>query len=186
VEAEWITAIAESVSATTSVLLLVTSVVLAVVAVWQLPMIAKQIKAQSEQLRVQGERERKWATVRECARYTSDPIIYEATARIWKATEGGKNYGKHDTIDKHDIITVLNYLEGIAVGVTQGLLVEAIVKDHFDVAISKIIKVYFEGEDGPTWSVDEPMFKGDEYRVLRSLYRKWETRSPETSYTDRT
>jgi hypothetical protein len=198
VTAEWITAIAESISAFTSILLLITSIVLAVVAVRQLPMIAKQIEAQTrqteaqteqvglqvEQTRVQGERERKWETLRACHRYSNDPILHEVAKRVWEATDKGTNYTDDADFDEHDVIVVMNYLEVLAIGVRQGLYIEAIVKDFHEPIIDKMVKVFLLGESGPNWRVDRRLFRSDQFEVLRDLHQESSSGTTRTEYRD--
>ena len=64
--------------------------------------------------------------VKEISRYTSDPIVHEASRRVWQASEKGTDY-RNKGIDIHDVLVYLNYLEGIAVGIERALFIEEIV-----------------------------------------------------------
>jgi len=57
-------------------------------------------------------------TLRACERYYSDPVISEATRRIWVASNNGTDY-TNAAIDSHDRIITLNCLDGIAVSIRQ-------------------------------------------------------------------
>ena len=122
--AAWITALATG--------------VLAIAAWIQLPLISQQVKALAEQIRLSREaeqnaerRQREWETLKACQRYDFDPVLENATARIWGASRNGTNY-RNDGVDKRDLICVLNYLDGLATGIEQGLYIEELVKDHLD------------------------------------------------------
>jgi hypothetical protein len=139
VSADLITAIATSVLAIATIFL--------VYAAWkQLPLLSKQLLAVSEQVRLSVEadahsRQRylETNTLRVCERYVSDVVVYGAAQRIWKASNGGADYTRPE-IDKHDVITALNYLDGIAVGVKQGVFSSAIVKDHMESTFNKVVE----------------------------------------------
>lgn len=182
--AETITAIAESVSAITSIVVAITTIVLAVIAFRQLPLIAEQIRVQGEQLKVQGEREKKWATVKACDRYSSDPILHEVARRVWEASAKGTDYTDTDRIEVHDVMIMMNYLEVLAIGVRQGLYVEAIVRDFHEGIVDKMVKVFLRGESGPNWKVNEPRFRSDQFSVLRGLHEEWSNQASRTEYRD--
>jgi hypothetical protein len=78
--------------------------------------------------------------LRACERYYSDAVISEATRRIWVASNNGTDY-IDATIDSHDLIITLNYLDGIAVGIKQHVYSAPIVKDHMQSTYIKIIDV---------------------------------------------
>jgi hypothetical protein len=170
VKAEWIAAIAGSVSAITAIGLLI-------VAAWQLPLISKQI-------RIQGERERKWATVRACDRYSSDPLLHEVAKRVWDVSAKGTDYTDTDRIDVHDVIIMMNYFEVLAIGVRQDLYIEAIVRDFHESIVDKMVKVFLRGESGPNWKVNEPRFRSDQFSVLRGLHEEWSNQASRTEYRD--
>ncbi len=59
-------------------------------------------------------------TLRACERYTFDPLLHECTARIF-AVSKGKNYKSLGKKHHHDILTVLNYFDALALGIRQGV-----------------------------------------------------------------
>ena len=113
-------------------LLVVATSALAIIAYMQLSRIA-------ENMRVDGEREKKWATLQACDRYNFDSTIHSVTRRIWDKSEGGTSYSDKDAI-KHDVISLLNYLDSLAVGIHQGLYVEEIVRDYMEPVIKKAVE----------------------------------------------
>lgn len=168
---DWVEAIGTAVSALTSIALLY-------VAAKQLPLIARQIE-------IQGERERKWATVNACNRYVSDPILHEITSRIWKASDGGTDYTKPGSVDNHDVAFFMNYIESIAVGIEQGMLIEQIVKDNFEGIINKCVKVFLKGESGPDWKARQKVFPESDFPCVMKYYDKWSKDKTIVGYKDK-
>jgi hypothetical protein len=64
-----------------------------------------------------------------CQRYDFDPVIDAATQRIWAASNEGKDY-RLAGVKQRDLVCILNYLEGIAIGIEQNLYIEDIVREH--------------------------------------------------------
>jgi hypothetical protein len=89
------------------------------------------------------QRTREWETIKACERYNFDPVIEAATQLLWNASDGCTDY-KRSGVDKRDLIIVVNYLEGVAIGVRQELYIKAVVKDYisdlFDHAVTKYIE----------------------------------------------
>jgi hypothetical protein len=153
--ANWVTAIATA--------------ALAFVAWRQIPLVAEQVKALAQQIKAaremdaaNAERTRVWNTTEACRQIDSDPIFEAASKRIWDASECGTKYEK-GKVDERDLIIVLNYLETVAIGVSQGLYVESIVKDHLEPAIKKTCeKIIYPQLVSP----------GD-YEKLVELHERW-------------
>jgi len=63
----------------------------------------KQLKEISHQMTIQGEREKKWATIKACERYDSDPAINHYTKFIW---EKSKQWHRLHNIEeaRHEIL----------------------------------------------------------------------------------
>ncbi len=120
--AEWITALATGVVA---------------IAAWiQLPLISKQVAALAAQIAASRAAEanaerrmREWETLKARPRYDFDPVIDGTTQRIWEASNNGKDYTLPG-VNSRDIVCLLNYLDGLAVGIEQKLYMEEIVRDH--------------------------------------------------------
>jgi hypothetical protein len=135
---------------------LITAIVTCLIAYFayrQLPLIAQQVKFLADQLDASTKamdaarraeidshhRIKAWETVKICQAYYFDPVIEAATERMWRMSNGGKEY-IIDKIDNRDIRCLLNYLDHIAVGVRQDLYIKEIVKDH----LGEIIKGHVE------------------------------------------
>ena len=106
------------------------------VAAWvEFPLISKQVRGLAEQIEASREadknadrRTREWNTLAACQRYDFDPVIEAATARIWEASNKGTDY--RSNVERRDIVVLLNYLDGLAIGIDQDLYIDQIVKDH--------------------------------------------------------
>jgi hypothetical protein len=154
------------------------TVVLAIAAWLQLPMIARQVRGLSEQIRLSREAEqhaerrtREWETLKACERYNTDPVLEKATMRLWYASNGTTDY-KLPGVQQRDIHILLNYLDGIAVGVGQGLYIETLVKDHlgpvFDHAVVEIVEKTLKDRVG--------------IEAMSALHAQWFRGAPKTSY----
>ncbi len=142
--ADWLTAIA--------------TLALAVAAWVQLPIVARQLSALSEQIKLTREAEanaarrlREWETLKACQIYDSDPTLDEATKRIWIASCKGTNYASA-SVDTRDMICLLNYLDGLSIGIEQELYIEKVVKDHlgpvFNHAVTDFVESGLVNKDG--------------------------------------
>jgi hypothetical protein len=142
---------------------------LAAAAFIQLPLIAGQLRALSKQIELTREadraaerRLRERDTMSICQRYDFDPIIDAATQRIWVASEGGTDYRRPE-VERRDLACLLNYFDGVCIGIDQGLYIEEIVKDH----LSEMFKHAVEFLIG-SGKVD----KGN-FLYLLKYYDKW-------------
>lgn len=148
-----------------------------------------QLKQIAEHMRVQGEREKKWATIKACERYDSEPSIAQYARNIWDASKSGTDYTVVDNI-LHDIIGFMNYLDSLAIGIDQGVYNEQIVRDHMQSSIYKSVKAFIKGESGEVngiaWKATKPLTIAKGYPCLLKLYDKWFQESNGTIYHDRT
>jgi len=172
--AEWVTAIATA-------LLFAVTAILAFAAWKQLPMIAGQVRALAEQIRLSREaeanaerRQREWETVRACERYDVDPVLEAVTSRIHASSNKGTDYS---TVEKRDLICLLNYFDGLAVGIEQGLYIEGIVRDHLGLIIDKLVQRFLIAN----------LVEKQGYDNLLRLYDRWHPKpaTPPTAYTSR-
>ena len=118
------------------------TIVLAIAASVQLPLIAKQMRSLAEQLRLSREAERnaerrvrEWEKLKACQHYDFDPVLDGATQRLWEASEQGRNY-RQPAINLRDMICVLNYFDGLAVGIEQNLYIEKVVRNHLGLVMN--------------------------------------------------
>src|SRR5690606_34431823 len=63
--------------------------------------------------------------------YYRDPVIDAACRRIFDAKRTGE-FDKDPSAYRLDITTILNYFDGLAVGIEQNLYVEDMLRDHLE------------------------------------------------------
>jgi len=188
--ADQITAVATvAVAVATAALVLVTAF-LALAAVRQIPLVKAQLDAITRQiedsaraeaavqarhrefLQDQHERQRSIETLRACVSFGIDPVLSGCMRRMWQASAQGTQYKRDGTVDLHDVFTVANYLDGIAIGVLQGLFSDEIAKDHLGVFVRRFVEVIL-----PTLS------DLDGYEALVAVHTRWFPRVPNVTYT---
>lgn len=149
------------------------------IAAWiQLPLISRQVRELSEQIRLSREAEqnaerrtREWETLKACQRYDYDPVLDEATRRIWVASNQGKDYRARE-LDPRDITSLLNYLDGIAIGIQQDLYIENIVKDHLGIVFDHAVKSF----------LDSGIIEKEGFDCLLAVHARWFRVSERTDY----
>lgn len=132
-----------------------------------------QLRGLKSQLRIQREQEQTRLTLEACTRYETNPLLKAAMKRIWQASGGGKNYKLLTDAHLFDVITILNYLDGIATGVSRGIYSETDVRLQLKPIIEKCVSALLLGENREgRWSgkiLDQP----EHYEALMNLYRRW-------------
>lgn len=130
---DWITPTASAVTA-------LATMGLAGIAWYQFEALREQLKSSAEQLGVQGDREKQWRTIDACERYVYDPVFREAKRAIWEARDKGRLDHIPDPLDvRQDVYILLNYFDGVGVGVKQGVYLSSIVEDHLKVVVSDAV-----------------------------------------------
>lgn len=144
-DAAWLTAYATVALAVGTVPLAIATIVLAVAAWRQLPLIAGQVNSLAEQIGLTRraeenteQRHRRWETLKACERYDFDPVIDAACQRLYASSNKGTDY-KDSRVDKRDIVVLLNYLDGLAIGIEQQLYVEDLVRGHLELIVMKCV-----------------------------------------------
>ncbi len=127
------------------------------------------------QLRAERIRRLETETLRVCNVYDTDPILAAACRRIWDASDGGRNYTNNPKIDKHDVITVANYLDGIAIGVLQHLYSDRIACDHLGNVIKKFVDII----------LPQTVDNLEGYEALIRVSRDWHKPAPTVQYSSR-
>jgi hypothetical protein len=133
----------------------------------QIPLLTAQIKLARESEEKLQARQIEINTITACAKYDTDPVIHEVNSRLWKQSNGGKDYSS-DNIDRLDLIIMLNYLDGIAIGVKQGVLSNAITKDHLGAIYIKVVDIIIPAVFG----------NFDDYEAIEELRRSWKSPKP--------
>lgn len=121
------------------------------------------------------EENRKAATLTACANYDLNPALYESVKCLWAARRSGdldRDPEKYLT----QLAVVLNYLDGIAIGIDQGLYIEGLAYDHVQAIVSCHVKGYIES--GLTRKAGIP---SEDYWRLVALHTKWSQATPRFS-----
>lgn len=70
-------------------------------------------------------------TLKACERYDSDPVLDRALCALRDARNAGQLKENAKALSL-EATTILNYLDGIVIGVKQGFYNEAVVRDHLE------------------------------------------------------
>ncbi len=113
--------------------------------------------------------EKKWATIRACNVYDIDPVLNEATARIF-ALSKGTDYS-FATLEPviHSVLTLMNYFSAMAIGIDQGIYVESIVMDNLKENIERAVDVFITPEYAK-------YIRRADLELLVRLRERWQTR----------
>jgi hypothetical protein len=124
------------------------------------------------QLRRVRSESRKTLTLQACTNYEFNAVIYHCIRRLRDAADSGdleNNPRKHRT----QIATLLNYLDGIAIGVNQGIYSEEIVWDNLHAVIQNHMKQYvYSG------LLAKAGYSVDDYKQLVDLANRWSAIRP--------
>jgi len=134
--------------------LVLATAVLAGVALWQILEIRSENKKQR--------------TLTACSMYDYDPVIFAARHELRSALEASNLTGSAQ--HRGYIITILNYLDGIAIGLDRHLYDEKIARDHVRTIVFENCELYFKDEYFPK---DPPPIWRD-YLQLTLLMERWE------------
>lgn len=135
--------------------------------------LSRELRRGAKRLTLADEARRREATLESVRRFESDPEVREAVRHIWIKSEQGTNYALLGNDDRFHIITLLNYFDGIASGLKQGVLDEQVAKDYLQGFIHKIVKGLLRGESGPNWKAGTPIIEPEGYENLMALQARW-------------
>jgi hypothetical protein len=110
---------------------------------------------------------RQWETLKACDRYTFDPILDGCLRKLRDARNGGK-YDGHEKEFRFEITTVLNCLEGIAVGIYQGVYIQSLARDHLQGVVTEHVNEYLR--DGAPGRID---FAAGSFPYVLALSDRW-------------
>ena len=121
---------------------------------------------QVHQVRKEGRNNR---TLSVCERYDIDPVLSQSLRRLALArSEEGDlacNPGKY----RFDVITILNFLDSLAIGIDRKLYDEKIARDHYN----QIIKYHYEQYLGPSCKYSIADVRIQDFGCLKRLYDRW-------------
>ena len=109
--------VAEAWTAIGTILIALATFLLAIVAYWQIA------AARFEN--------RKTQTLLACGQYDTSPLIYHCLKRVRAAKDNG-SLKSEPTKLRREIITILNFLDAIAIGIEQNLYIEDLAYDHLE------------------------------------------------------
>jgi hypothetical protein len=110
-----------------------------------------QLKGLRDQIRVHLESEKIRNTLRACERIEIDPELKKCQEYVWNKSACGTDYTMFTEEDKFSVIILMNYFDGIALGILQGIYFDDMVYDNMHISIEKAVKVFLRGESGPGW-----------------------------------
>ena len=119
---------------------------------------------------------KKWNTLNICAQYELSEIIAKAARNLYFHLD----YGKQPKVAEEDIgglsrdaIIILNYLDGIAIGVSQGLYVEELARDHLHIIVRTYVDDLFNAETQKKFGL-----KKSDYTFLIGMDGRWRLNKP--------
>jgi hypothetical protein len=107
-------------------------------------------------------------TLLACGQYDTSPVIFECCRTLMKAKDDGRLEADAFAL-RLELLTVLNFLDAIAIGVQQKLYVKKLVKAHMQAIIARNVREYLLSPVGKI-SGCTPEF----YERLLALHHEWE------------
>jgi hypothetical protein len=148
----------------------------------QLGALTRQIKKAREVLALSREAQLRHETLEAVRRYETDPQLRASIKHLYDKSIHGTDYSLLENSDRFHVVTLLNFFDGIACGIQQGLLIEPLVKDYLHAVLDKNVRALLLGQDGPGWVTGNPLVNPDEFEVLRNLHQRWVNRSNQSLY----
>jgi hypothetical protein len=137
-----------------TICLAITTALLYFSAMWQLFLIKKEAK--------------KNRTLDICNRYDNDPVFDAATETLASGKSSG-GLAANPTHYKKPIVTILNYLDSVAIGIEQGLYINDLAKDHLnEILQSHVIEYLLDVNVSRACGYDVGHFKR-----LKKLSESW-------------
>ncbi len=111
--------------------------------------------------------QRAWETLKACERYDSDLVLSAMLLRLRDARDSNQ-LATNPRPFRFEMSTILNYLEGIAIGLEQNFYNERVVRDHLE----PIMRAHYQEflvDFGPRAGMD-----AHDFNRLRSLINRWD------------
>ncbi|MDF1811793.1 MAG: hypothetical protein P1V20_06250 [Verrucomicrobiales bacterium] len=137
--------------------------------------LAKQVREASNHIALADEARKRESTLASVRRFESDPEIRNAVRHIWKKTKSpnGTDYSLLGDEDRFQVISFLNYLDGVACGLKQGVLDDSLARDYLQHVVHKSVSGLLLGESGDTWKAGTPLVDPEPFENLILLHKKW-------------
>jgi hypothetical protein len=101
------------------------------------------------QIRALREENRKWETVKACNLYDTDPVLHACAGHI-RSLSRGQDYSFTNMAPAyHQVRTLLNYCDSLAVGVSQGVYIEQIIQDNLRLVIEQLVDKFTTDDFSP-------------------------------------
>lgn len=120
---------------------------------------------------------RGWRTLDACEKYDTDPVLDLCSQNLAAGKDSG-DFDKAPRSYRLNVYTLLNYLEGLSIGIDQNLYVEDIVRDHLEGVVRKLVGDYLDEETAKKIGFDPR-----DYERLAALDRRWS--ATQTHFRDR-
>jgi hypothetical protein len=113
--------------------------------------------------------QKNWETLKACERYESDQVLTQCLMALREARLANRLTAEPRRYSL-EMSTILNYLEGIAIGVEQGFYDKNIVRDHLEIIMRGHVKEFLEPP------LKEVMLaeNDDYYAELIGILKSWE------------
>lgn len=137
------------------------------------------VLAAREEIREVREEARKNRTLEIIGKYDHDPVLDRSLRRMARARDTGR-LESHPRDYRLDIVAVLNYLETLAIGIKQGLYIEALLQDFMEPIIKEHITEVIEKK-----LLEKIDSNPEDFEHIFVLNKKWESAKPppKTHYT---
>jgi len=122
------------------------------------------------QVRALKNEQLKSRTLVEASKYDTDPVLNECISALHRAKKNNALF-EDPREYRPQIIAVLNYLDGVAIGIEQGLYIESLAKDHLREIVAKHVSEYLENPDLMKQIGTQP----SNFHRLLAMYRRWTT-----------
>jgi len=134
-----------------------------------------ELRRASEHLALAEASRKRETTLDVVRRFESDPEVRRAVRHIWDktGTPEGTDYSRLGDEDRFQVISYLNYLDGVACGLKQGILDEAVARDYLQHIVHKSVLGLLLGESGDGWKAGRPLVDPEKFENLISLQRRW-------------
>jgi hypothetical protein len=112
---------------------------------------------------------KKWKTLEICAQYELNDNISDSAKNIFIAFAKGEPDDEACNAVSRDAVVILNYLDGIAIGVGQGLYIEELARDHLrNIAEDHVSRLLKPPAKAKFKEIDE-----NDYLFLIDMHSKW-------------
>jgi hypothetical protein len=108
-----------------------------------------------------------WKTLEAVNRYCEEVTLTAAATKIWRAKDTGELQTNPRSV-RPEVIIILNYLDGLALGLKQGLYIEDMVRDHMAELLNMYVEQHLQVEAARRAEIDL-----NNYRMLLALHQKW-------------